>query len=116
MGRIIYDKAIRELLREKTVILITHHLGYAKEADNVIVFKDGSIEAEGELEQLMNRNLDILQIFAEEEKKAEENEGIITEEKTLVESQEEYTSFVHEGGMTSNEIQGSKAGRNNARN
>jgi len=73
VGRIIFNKAIKEMLKEKTVILVTHHLDYAKEADRVVVMKDGGIEAQGKFEDLVEMKLDLLQVFSGEDNKSEEN-------------------------------------------
>ena len=113
VGRLIYDRAIRELLRGKTVILVTHHLSYAKEADKVVVLKDGSIEAEGKLDTLMNRNLDILQIFEEEAKKEEEKhkenkeekKEVVQKKESLIKNQKRLSSFIEEGLVTSDQVQ-----------
>jgi len=45
VARTIYEEAIRGLMSTKTVILVTHHLSYAKEADKVIVMSNGEVEA-----------------------------------------------------------------------
>ena len=66
VGKIIFERAIKQMLKDKTVILVTHHLNYAKEADRVIVMKDGGVEAEGRFDELVGMKLDLLQIFSKE--------------------------------------------------
>jgi len=89
VGRLIFEKAIKGMLFAKTVILVTHHLNYAKEADRVIVMKDGEIEAEGKWEQL---GRDLTEIFEENsERVLEEKEIKINEEKQNIEEEESTT-------------------------
>ena len=45
--------AIREIVRDKTVIVIAHKLSSIIHADSIIVFKDGGIVGQGRHEQLM---------------------------------------------------------------
>ncbi len=46
--------AINNLAKEKTVIVIAHHLNTIKEADNIIVFNDGKIKEMGKHNELLN--------------------------------------------------------------
>ena len=107
VGRMIYDKAIREMLLDKTVILVTHHLSYAKEADKVVVLKNGAIEAEGKLDTLMNRNLEILQIFEEELRRVESTleESFQGNEEDHMIPHHDHIKQVYEEIMTSDQIQ-----------
>lgn len=45
--------ALQELIRDKTVLIIAHRLLTIKNADKILVLKDGQIEAEGTHEALM---------------------------------------------------------------
>ena len=45
--------AMRELMRDKTCFVIAHRLSTIKNADNILVIKDGDIEEQGTHEQLM---------------------------------------------------------------
>lgn len=48
----VIQKAIAKLVRGKTVIVIAHRLSTIKEADKIVVVKDGQIEAAGKHEEL----------------------------------------------------------------
>ncbi len=48
----IIQKAIAKLVRGKTVIVIAHRLSTIKDADKIVVVKDGKIEASGKHEEL----------------------------------------------------------------
>ena len=49
-------KLIFELSKDKLVIFISHRLGFAKMAENIIVFNDGEIKEIGNHSQLMKKN------------------------------------------------------------
>lgn len=48
----VIQKAIGKLVRGKTVIVIAHRLSTIRDADKIVVVKDGRIEAEGTHEEL----------------------------------------------------------------
>ena len=41
VGEIIFQKSIKYLLKNKTVLLNTHHLHFAKQCDNIILMDAG---------------------------------------------------------------------------
>jgi len=50
------QKAISDLIKGRTIIVISHHLKTIKEADNIVVLNNGSIVEQGKHDQLMNNN------------------------------------------------------------
>lgn len=50
----VIQKAISELTRGKTLIVIAHRLGTIADADNIVVVEDGNIVAQGTNDQLIN--------------------------------------------------------------
>ena len=52
VGKEIYHNVMRGLLKTKTVIFITHALQYIKEADKILVFKNGEIVEQGDFATL----------------------------------------------------------------
>ncbi|CAG4967832.1 unnamed protein product [Colias eurytheme] len=55
VSQAIYKQCIQEFLATSTVVLVTHHLHYAKHADNVCVMKEGKIVAQGTYQELRNK-------------------------------------------------------------
>jgi len=74
VGKQIFENVIKKVLKGKTVILVTHHLSYAKEADNVIVFDEGKIIAQGTFEEVQNKDINLLKLFAKENESQEVEE------------------------------------------
>ena len=52
MGKFIFKETICEYLKEKTVILVTHALYYAKNLDYVYLFDKGEVVEEGTFEEV----------------------------------------------------------------
>ena len=82
VGRHLFYHAIKsDLLKDKVVVLVTHHLTYAKEADRVLLFSEGKIIGDGTFEELKLMDSNIFTIFKEtedqEEKKADSRRGSI---------------------------------------
>ena len=73
VGRHIFKYAIRgDLLQDKLVILVTHHLNYAKESDRVLLFSEGRIVADGKFEDVRMMESGLFDRFKEVEDKVEE--------------------------------------------
>ena len=78
VGRHIFDSAIRgDLLQDKLVILVTHHLNYAKESDRVLLFSEGKIVADGKFEEVRRMESGLFDKFREVEDKAEKKEVLV---------------------------------------
>ncbi|XP_008195764.2 probable multidrug resistance-associated protein lethal(2)03659 isoform X1 [Tribolium castaneum] len=76
VGRHLYEKCIKEFLRDKICILVTHQLQYLHNAEKIIVMEDGKIEMQGSYVELKTSGLDftklLSQFHTEEEIKEEE--------------------------------------------
>ncbi|RVE75296.1 hypothetical protein OJAV_G00015460 [Oryzias javanicus] len=70
VGRHLFEKCICGLLRRKPRILVTHQLQYLKEADQIVILKEGHMVAKGTYTELLQSGVD----FASLLKKNEEEE------------------------------------------
>jgi len=71
VARNIFDKVIKgDLMKDKIILLVTHHLNFAKESDYVIVMNNGEVEAEGRFKDLEKMGIDLLSIFQSDSRKA----------------------------------------------
>ena len=50
------QEAISELVKNKTLLVIAHRLNTIRDADNIVVIKEGNIAEQGNHEDLMNSN------------------------------------------------------------
>ena len=74
VSRDIFDKVLKgSLLRDKVVILVTHHLHFAKESDHVVLMNEGKVEIQGTFAELERSNNSLLNVFKiESQQKASE--------------------------------------------
>lgn len=63
----IFEQCIKEYLRSKCVILVTHQLQYIKQADHIVVMKDGACFAQGSYIELLNQGIDIFKYSVQKE-------------------------------------------------
>ncbi len=59
---------IRDMMTEKTSILVSHRIGFARLAQRIIVMKDGRIVEDGTHEELISRNGEYLRLLSEQAK------------------------------------------------
>ncbi len=71
----IYDM-IYELSEDRTVLFISHRLGFARKADKVVVFNKGRIEEEGSHDELIIRNGIYAEMYSNQEKWYSDNQLI----------------------------------------
>ena len=65
----LFNHAIRGVLKDKTVLLATHQVHFAREAEKIIVLDNGEVKAEGTLEQIVQQDATILSIFETKQRK-----------------------------------------------
>ena len=68
----IFERCIKEYLKEKCVILVTHQLQFIKQADQILVLKDGSCLASGSYLELLARGIDVFKYSAAEPDKPDQ--------------------------------------------
>ncbi len=61
------QRAMREVLKGRTTLLITHRLAQIRWADRIVVLRRGRIEAQGSHEELMQKSMSYRRIFARDE-------------------------------------------------
>ena len=94
VANILFAKAIKGLLKNKTVLLATHQVHFAREADQMIVLENGCIKAKGALEEIIKQDSSILSIFETRNKKNADDEEAENSEE---EDKEEPSSSVLDG-------------------
>ena len=75
----LFNKAIRGILRNKTVLLATHQVHFAREAEKIVVLENGRLKAEGTLDEIMKQDKSIIPMF---ETKSHKKSEFSLEEET----------------------------------
>lgn len=102
VGKHLYDKCIKEYLRNKICILVTHQLQYLKNADKIIILNDGEIQMEGNYSELKKSGLDFAKLMEqfhtdEPEENVKKIKSRQNSEMDLEESDEEDQELEKEG-------------------
>lgn len=63
VGRHLFRKCIKDYLREKTCILITHQIQYLSGVDQIILMDKGNVLTEGSYQELQKSNLDFTRML-----------------------------------------------------
>ncbi|KAK2579439.1 hypothetical protein KPH14_002650 [Odynerus spinipes] len=58
VGKHMFEECVVKYLKGKTRILVTHQLQYLRNVNRIIVFKDGTIQAEGSYDELGSKGVD----------------------------------------------------------
>jgi len=66
----LFNNAIRGLLRNKTVLLVTHQVHFARKAEKLIVLENGFVKADGSLGEIIQQDTSIMSIFDTKAKKS----------------------------------------------
>ncbi|KAK5646550.1 hypothetical protein RI129_005014 [Pyrocoelia pectoralis] len=74
VGKQLFEDCITRFLGNKIRILITHQLQYLKEANKILIFKDGKITQEGTYKELSSSGLDFAKLLEEFQVGEEEEE------------------------------------------
>lgn len=59
----LFDQCLRDFLKEKTVILVTHQLQFLQYVDQIVILSNGRVEAVGSYDNLRDRGLDLVEIL-----------------------------------------------------
>ncbi|UXI22584.1 ABC transporter G family member 20-like [Sarcoptes scabiei] len=62
----IFEKCIKQFLKKKVVILVTHQLQFIKQADQIVILKNGTCLAAGTYEGMLNKGIDLFKYTATE--------------------------------------------------
>ena len=104
VARNIFDRVIKQnLAKNKIVILVTHHLYFAKESDHVLLMDEGQIAAEGQFEELEKLNISLLNVLKVEEEKRRMSEHRGSSEAETQETEKKEKTVTHQKEKTTKE-------------
>ena len=92
VGKEIFKKCIRGLLRDKLVLMVTHQVNYVKQCDRVIIMKEGGVVCDGTYAEVIEENefcREFLQNLEKKDASDKPNELIDSINEDTSESQEE---------------------------
>ena len=67
VGRHLFDECMKDYLRDKIVLLVTHQLQFLEQADLLVIMEKGHIKAVGTYKDIQQTGLDFAQLLANEE-------------------------------------------------
>ena len=80
----LFAKAIRGVLRDKTVLLATHQLHFARQAEKIVVFDSGQVKVEGTFDQIKIKDATIFsQLETKDKENPVENDTALTEDQKI---------------------------------
>lgn len=71
----LFEQCLRDLLKEKTVILVTHQLQFLPSVDQIIILSGGRVDAVGTYDQLRESGLDFVKLLADAHEADTDTEG-----------------------------------------
>ncbi|XP_068082958.1 ATP-binding cassette sub-family C member 4-like [Anabrus simplex] len=106
VGKQIFSSCIKDFLKNKTRILVTHQLQYLHEADYVIVMDDGKIQLQGPPKELMERNNNFTKFLAYnavEDTRCQEKSKDVAKKQTLAgdDNKEKFSQDKYEEALES---------------
>lgn len=78
VGRHLFDQCIRQQLRGKIVILVTHQLQYLQNVDQIVILEHGRVKAVGTYDSLRESGLDFAKLLANPEDTDDERENSLS--------------------------------------
>jgi len=76
VSRHLFEKCVKEYLRGRIRVLVTHQLQYLPHADHIIVLNQGKILAQGTYEELIDAGIDFVGLMANEVEEAVKRQSI----------------------------------------
>lgn len=71
----LFEQCLRDFLKEKTVILVTHQLQFLPSVDQIIILNNGRVDAVGTYDNLRDSGLDFVKLLADTNETDTDNEG-----------------------------------------
>lgn len=93
VGRHLFDVCIKEFLREKLVILVTHQLQYLPTADQILLLDRGRVEGVGTFESLRDSGLDFAKLLPKDEEVVEEEKITLIRSMSKISKESRSTSY-----------------------
>ncbi|KAF5274490.1 hypothetical protein FQR65_LT16964 [Abscondita terminalis] len=63
VGNHVFEECILKFLKNKTVIIVTHQLQYLEKVDHIVILSNGTVEAQGSMEELCKKQVNFSKIL-----------------------------------------------------
>ena len=87
VARSIYNNAITDVLKGRTILLTTHQVDFARSCENIIVMEKGKVLGSGTYDQLKEQGVDVDKVFGQNKDKKNDQE--LKEEQAKAEKEQE---------------------------
>ncbi|KAF0706159.1 putative multidrug resistance-associated protein lethal(2)03659, partial [Aphis craccivora] len=98
VGKHLFEKCIKDYLKEKTCILITHQIQYLSSVDQIVLMENANILAEGSYQELQSSGLDFTKLLKSSE---ETTDGEIDSTNVTNNSLEQLSNLSRQGSIKS---------------
>ncbi|KAI4565331.1 hypothetical protein MJT46_009674 [Ovis ammon polii x Ovis aries] len=71
VSRHLFEQCIRQVLKEKITILVTHQLQYLENASQILILRDGKMVERGTYSEFLKSGIDIFSLFEKENEQSE---------------------------------------------
>lgn len=110
VGKHLFEQCIRDFLKGKIVILITHQLQYLQQADQIVIVEHGKAMASGSYKQLRRSALDFALLLTKNDEEEEEKSKQISRTESMSHNRRNSeSSLVSVENVTENNMQTSEA-------
>ncbi|XP_050510756.1 ATP-binding cassette sub-family C member 4-like isoform X2 [Diabrotica virgifera virgifera] len=94
VGKRIFDECVKSYLRDKTRLLVTHHLQYLQEADQIIIVDKGNLESFDSLSEIKFKKPEIFEWIQKLNKADETKETTVTSKLNLKDESDQKLNYV----------------------
>ncbi|XP_027849264.2 probable multidrug resistance-associated protein lethal(2)03659 isoform X1 [Aphis gossypii] len=94
VGKHLFEKCIKEYLKEKTCILITHQIQYLISVDQIVLMENAKVTVEGTYQELQNSGLDFTKLLGSSTETAISTEKEYNDTKSSIESSESHSAHI----------------------
>lgn len=78
----LFEQCLRDFLKDRTVILVTHQLQFLQYVDQIIILANGRVEAVGSYDSLRESGLDFAKLLADPNKDETGDEGTLSRSRS----------------------------------
>ena len=97
VGEHIFSRCIKEVLKEKTILLVTHHLHVLPKCDKVIILNDdGSVLASGSYAEIIESGIDVEKFIVKKHESGKDEDPNAEELAESEKKRSEITNVVKE--------------------